>query len=129
MDSCWLMQKLLYHYGRTAEPQEEASSGHGNVLFAALSQDVQALVQPYLDSRYTVTGLPQLNMAVYFTSGIPFWRWLHSWLRQLVENFASGQPYCKRTLSLSLRWIFTARYEAVLVVQAICSHSSRHAAW
>lgn len=95
------MQELLRHYGesgRTEEEERSASPSRGNTLFALLPADVQALVQPFLDSRFTVTGFATPNMDLVFTSaGIPFSRWLCNWLRQLIDNFASGvlQPVMK----------------------------------
>ena len=93
------MQELLKHY---ANPEGLASSSapsttsHSqepeNELYRLLAPDVQALVSPYLNSRYTLTGTTRLSRRVVFNSelGASFRRWLSTWLRLLIEHHTSG---------------------------------------
>jgi len=51
---------------------------------------LQALVQPYLDSRFLVQPREKTNPGLVFKRGISFRSWLSSWLRQLIDNYAKG---------------------------------------
>lgn len=93
-----LLQELLKHYGKSDEQPKRSrgssGSGQDNALFKKLDKDVQALVQPYLDSKYVVTSkdkAAQSSELIFKKSGMPFRSWLRQWLRQLVQNHADGK--------------------------------------
>ena len=102
------LQELLKHYGRT-EPGSEKSADsetQDNLLFKKLDKDVQALVQPYLDSKYVVASKEKDPPGLVFKkSGDSFRGWLRNWLRQLVDNHAHGVelrfPFCQSLLSMT----------------------------
>ena len=94
------LQELLKSYGNDkliedGEDVENASNKQSkNTVFTQLPEDVRTLVKPYLDSRYVLQVHNVMPPAVVFTaSGLSFRRWLYSWLRTLIENFADGKAF------------------------------------
>ena len=95
------MQELLREYGQPTRNRQsrgrgsrESSPAHENTLYAVLPQDVKALVQPYMDSKYALKGgSGTVVSGLVYTSEleISFRKWLHVWLRQLVDTHASGE--------------------------------------
>ena len=55
---------------------------------------LQAIVRPYLDSKYQIRGIVQRPLGTLFGSlpGMSFRKWLFLWLSQLVQHHASGAP-------------------------------------
>lgn len=53
---------------------------------------LQAIVRPYLDSKYQIRGIVQRPLGTLFGSagGMSFRKWLFLWLSQLVQHHASG---------------------------------------
>lgn len=91
------LQELLKHYGGAEQgskrSRSSSASGQDNSLFKRLDKDVQALVQPYLDSKYLVHSKDKAEKSfqlVFRKSGMSFRSWLRNWLRQLVNNHAHG---------------------------------------
>lgn len=70
-----------------------AGAVEGNLLFAALAGEVQAIVRPYLDSKYQIRGVGHRPLGIVFGSlpDLSFRRWLFLWLSQLVQHHASGE--------------------------------------
>ena len=105
------LQELLKSYGNDkliedGEDVENASNKQSkNTVFTQLPEDVRTLVKPYLDSRYVLQVHNVMPPAVVFTaSGLSFRRWLYSWLRTLIENFADGEHLSNNTyISLVLK--------------------------
>ena len=91
------MQELLRHYRASEEPKSHRSRGsrestptETNTLFLELPYDIQSVVRPYLDSKFQLQTLPLRATGVIFKPDMSFRRWLASWMRQLIENHASG---------------------------------------
>ncbi|KAI3426356.1 hypothetical protein D9Q98_008728 [Chlorella vulgaris] len=78
-----------------AQRSREATpaGAEGNLLFAALAPEVQAIVRPYLDSKYQIRGIVTRPQGTLFGSqpAMSFRKWLFLWLSQLVHHHASGQ--------------------------------------
>lgn len=86
----------MKHYGpELSEPQDSDNElqivEHPNTILAQLPEDVQTLVKPYLESRFYLENSNVMPKVVVFTAnGSSFRRWLYTWLRTLIENFAEG---------------------------------------
>ncbi|KAL4421833.1 hypothetical protein ABPG77_001622 [Micractinium sp. CCAP 211/92] len=80
--------------GQSSREVSPANDGvaEGNLLFAALAPEVQAIVRPYLDSKYHIRGVAQRPRTVLFGSapGMSMRQWLFLWFSQLVQHHASG---------------------------------------
>lgn len=59
----------------------------------ALGAPPQAIVRPYLDSKYHIRGVAQRPRTVLFGSapGMSMRQWLFLWFSQLVQHHASGE--------------------------------------
>jgi hypothetical protein len=57
---------------------------------------LQAIVRPYLGSKYEIRGVPKREPGTQYARGMPFRRWLFLWLSQLVCNHAKGE--CHRAM-------------------------------
>lgn len=53
----------------------------------------QAIVRPYLDSKYQIKGIVQRPLGTLFSPGMSFRKWLFLWLSQLVQHHASGEAH------------------------------------
>ena len=101
------LQELLKHYG--VESSEtlagtEDDIRQRNAVFMQLPEDVQTLVKPYLDSRFYLENSNVMPKAVVFVvNGSSFRRWLYSWLRTLIENFAEGKLLEFQTIQVITR--------------------------
>ncbi|GAB4817356.1 hypothetical protein N2152v2_004402 [Parachlorella kessleri] len=96
------IQELLKHYARHDElarhslvategqRSREGTPVDGNALFNALPQEVQAIVRPYLESKYSVLSTGRRGMGVVFKPSISFRRWMSMWMEQMVQHFVSG---------------------------------------
>lgn len=73
---------------RSATPQAEA-----NALFCVLPAEVQAIVRPYLDSKFQYRATGKKIEGVIFKSGLSFRRWLAVWLTQLIDQHVSGKLF------------------------------------
>ena len=115
-----LLQELLKHYGRTEKRDKKArgsstsssTPGEENILFKRLDKDVQALVQPYLDSKYVVNSKDKVGnptALVFRKTGMSFRAWLRQWLRQLVQTHAHGETQIillRPRPSSCMHWLF-----------------------
>lgn len=52
----------------------------------------QAIVRPYLESKYSVVSSGRRLTGVAFRPDLSFRRWLAMWMEQLVGHYASGEP-------------------------------------
>ena len=93
------MQEILRKYGAEQidlEKEGEEVRVQENSVFLQLPEDVQTLVKPYLDSRYVLAVSKMMPPQVVFNAnGSSFRRWLYSWLRTLIENFADGMSFAR----------------------------------
>lgn len=76
-------------------PRASTPPPESNALFALLPEEVQAIVRPYLDSKYSmkIPSTKVLN-GVVFTSAVPhitFRKWVPLWLTQLTEMHITGE--------------------------------------
>ncbi|KAK9807336.1 hypothetical protein WJX73_002849 [Symbiochloris irregularis] len=137
LDSAALaIQELLKHYanpeGLTVDSAESIGGTQSdNELYRLLAPDVQALVCPYLTSRYTLTGTTRLSRRVVFNSelGASFRRWLSTWLRLLIEHHTSGKwnrmfQACAMVAVFSLLDILKAWLELRKQAAATTAHSA-----
>lgn len=60
-------------------------------LFDALPKETQAIVRPYLDSKYSMTTSGRKPTGLVFNKDISFRRWLGLWLSQLTESLEQGE--------------------------------------
>ena len=51
---------------------------------------LQAIVRPYLESKYSVLSTGRRGTGVVFKPSISFRRWMSMWMEQMVQHFASG---------------------------------------
>ena len=58
---------------------------------------MQALVRPYLDSKFSLKSAQTLPKGVLFGSprGSTFAKWMYNWPRQLTMNHATGEALRK----------------------------------
>lgn len=60
-------------------------------LFDALPKETQALIRPYLESKYSMTSSGRKPTGRVFSKDISFRRWLGLWLTQLTESLEQGR--------------------------------------
>ena len=77
---------------RSAGSRPEAHRTENNALFNLLPEEVQAIVRPYLFSRYSIRTNRKRKTpeSVVFHPGISFRRWIGLWLTALIEEHCSG---------------------------------------
>jgi serine/threonine-protein kinase ATR len=63
----------------------EAAAALRRPLFEQLAEEVRAVVRPYLDSKYSVRGSARRPAGPVYAAGLPFRRWLATWLAQLAS--------------------------------------------
>ena len=87
----------------SAAPRSESPHADSNALFSLLPDEIQALVRPYLYSRYSIQTTKRRfsNGGVIFYPGITFRRWIGLWLTQLIDEHCCGKMLqglnsCKR---------------------------------
>ena len=81
------LQEIFIHYGNEGDAQPSES----NTLYAALSPEVQALVRPYFDSKFSLLSSPVPPGPVFGSArGSTFQRWIYNWPRQLIILHATG---------------------------------------
>lgn len=86
-----------------AEPMAVDGPRAGNPLYERLPEDTRRVVRPYLDSKYELRSArakPLLGAVFGGDSiggaagggggGLSFRRWLYLWMKQLVDNHATG---------------------------------------
>lgn len=83
---CPLYQEDIKNAGRRASPKVNKVS-----LFESLPDEMQAIVQPYLGSKYSMTAAGKIPDGVVFSDSISHRRWLGQWLSQLTEVFPDGK--------------------------------------
>lgn len=80
------------HRHRSTTPQLGAPDS--NLLFTLLPVEVQAIVRPYLDSKYAYKATGKKVQGVIFRQnaghGLLYRRWLSLWLTQLIDTHVSG---------------------------------------
>ena len=81
------LQEIFIRYGNAPE----AAPSESNTLYAALTPEVQALVRPYFDSRFSLLSAPVPPGPIFGTNrGSTFQRWIYNWPRQLITQHATG---------------------------------------
>jgi len=63
---------------------------HDKTLFDSLPEDAQAIVKPYLDSRYSFGPFEMESGGVIYTSKMRFRVWLGRWLVKMINNSGDG---------------------------------------
>lgn len=81
------------HRHRSTTPQLGALES--NLLFTLLPVEVQAIVRPYLDSKFSYRATGKKIQGVIFRQnagqGLLYRRWLALWLTQLIDTHVSGK--------------------------------------
>lgn len=98
------------HRHRSTTPQLGAPDS--NLLFTLLPVEVQAIVRPYLDSKFSYRATAKKIQGVIFrqNAGLSYRRWLALWLTQLIDTHVSGKlnilnfVYCIAILDSLLYW-------------------------
>jgi serine/threonine-protein kinase ATR len=73
----------------TPQPGAAADS---NLLFTVLPAEVQAIIRPYLDSKFSYKATGKKVQGVIFRPvGLTYRRWLALWLTQLIDTHVSGK--------------------------------------
>ena len=81
------MQEIFIHYGNDVD----AAPSENNALYAALSPEVQALVRPYFDSKFSLISSPVPPGPIFGAArGSTFQKWIYNWPRQLIMQHATG---------------------------------------
>ena len=84
-----LVQEIFIHYGNDVD----AAPSENNALYAALSPEVQALVRPYFDSKFSLISSPVPPGPIFGAArGSTFQKWIYNWPRQLIMQHATGGP-------------------------------------
>ena len=100
-ESCQLclVQEIFIHYGNDVD----AAPSENNALYAALSPEVQALVRPYFDSKFSLISSPVPPGPIFGAArGSTFQKWIYNWPRQLIMQHATGAlPLCTALECLS----------------------------
>ena len=101
-----MAQELFIHYGNDVD----AAPGESNALYAALSPEVQALVRPYFDSKFSLISSPVPPGPIFGAArGSTFQKWIYNWPRQLIMQHATGAlclgkvPVCFLSCRVALR--------------------------
>ena len=55
---------------------------------------LQAIVRPYLNSKYQLRGIAERPGGTLFRTGLSFRKWIFNWLAQLMQRHASGGACC-----------------------------------
>ncbi|PSC70468.1 serine threonine-kinase ATR isoform X1 [Micractinium conductrix] len=76
---------------RRSREATPADSADDNLLFSALEAEVQAIVRPYLNSKYQLRGIAERPGGTLFRTGLSFRKWIFNWLAQLMQRHASGE--------------------------------------
>jgi hypothetical protein len=78
---------------RRATPPPQPGAPDSNLLFTILPAEVQAIVRPYLDSKfqYKATGKKVQGVIFRQNTGLSYRRWLALWLTQLIDTHVSGK--------------------------------------
>ena len=71
---------------RSATPQPES-----NALYGVLPAEIQAIVRPYLDSKFSYRATGKKIDGVIYKAGLSFRRWLAIWLTQLIDQHIFGR--------------------------------------
>lgn len=83
------MQEIFIHYGNDME----GAPSESNTLYTALSPEVQALVRPYFDSKFSLISSNVAPGFIFGTArGNTFQRWIYNWPRQLIMQHTTGAP-------------------------------------
>lgn len=61
-----------------------------NSLFERLPEEIQAIVRPYLDSKYSMKSSTGQTEGIVFNSDMTVRKWLGLWLTQLIDNHLAG---------------------------------------
>ena len=111
--------------GMTSARRETTPQPDQNALFSVLPEEIQAIVRPYLDSKFSYRTSGKKMQGTIFRPGssLPFRRWLALWLTQLIDNHVSGdllpllqaiKPVLRHDITINL---FIAPY---VVHNAVC---------
>ena len=86
---CIVLQEIFIHYGNAPD----AAPSESNALYVALTPEVQALVRPYFDSRFSLLSTSVPPGPIFGTNrGSTFQRWIYNWPRQLIMQHTTGMP-------------------------------------
>ncbi|BDA43155.1 Serine/threonine-protein kinase ATR at C-terminar half [Coccomyxa sp. Obi] len=119
------IQELFSHYGN-----EDGGPGESNSLFLALPKETQALVRPYLDSKFSLLSTPVPPGVIFGTArGNTFQKWMYNWPRQLTIYHATGElvPMFKACNLVCKHDVATTRFLLPYIVHNALAHGSNAA--
>ena len=104
------------------------SAGSRNVFFDILPEEVQALVRPYLDSKYTFT--PKVNIERYvYENNMRLRTWIGLWLVKMINSSGETREvsFFRATASVVMFDVPTAMALAPYIVLAHLEHARNKA--
>ncbi|KAK9914842.1 hypothetical protein WJX75_001188 [Coccomyxa subellipsoidea] len=116
------IQEIFNHYGN-----EEGGPSESNSLFLALPTDTQALVRPYLDSKFSLLSTPVPQGVIFGTArGNTFQKWMYNWPRQLTIYHATGElvPMFKACNLVFKHDVAATRFLLPYIVHNALAHGS-----